>query len=225
MNSKAWLAVAALVSVLVLVLGWFLGLSPKLAEISDANQQRETVEAGNLRQEARLAQLKKEFANIDELKEQLAEVQLGLPPGDDLPTFLGQLHQLETQSGTKLTKFTASDGQKYIPAPGSKTNPAVTADNFVAITIQLTVIGTRDQVIAFVNDLQNGNRLFLVTKLSIQNEGQSSGSTEEGESTADYTGNITGYVYVLVDPSAPPPTSTPVGSLDVQPSPTPVPNQ
>ncbi|MBX3088766.1 MAG: type 4a pilus biogenesis protein PilO [Cryobacterium sp.] len=223
MNSKTWLLLAALVSVGVLALGWFLGVSPKLTEMGDANQQREAVEAGNKAQEAKLAQLKAEFANIDEFKAQLAEAQLGLPPGDDLPTFLGQLHKLEAASGVVLTKFSASDGQQYIPAPGTKPNALVKADNFVAITIQLTVEGSRAQVIDFLSDLQNGQRLFLINKLNIENKAEGTTSDSEGNSTSGYTGSITGYVYVLVDPSAPPPTPTPVGSLDVTPSPSPTP--
>ncbi len=223
MNSKTWLLLAALVSVGILALGWFMGVSPKLTEMGDANQQRETVEAGNQRQEAKLAQLKSEFAKIDDFKAELAKAQLGLPPGDDLPTFLGQLHQLEASSGVLLTKFTASDGQKYIPAPGMKPNSLVTADNFVAITIQLTVEGTRAQVIDFVSDLQNGQRLFLISKLNIESKAEGTSTDEEGNETSGYTGSITGYVYVLVDPSAPPPSPTPVGSLDVQPTPSPTP--
>ncbi|MCO5294843.1 MAG: type 4a pilus biogenesis protein PilO [Homoserinimonas sp.] len=223
MNSKTWLLLAALVSVGILALGWFLGVSPKLTEMGDANQQREAVEAGNKAQEARLAQLKSEFAKIDDFKAQLAEAQLGLPPGDDLPTFLGQLHKLEAASGVVLTKFTASDGQQYIPAPGMKPNTLVTADNFVAITIQLTVEGSREQIINFVSDLQSGQRLFLVSKLSVENKAEGTTSDTDGNAISGYTGSITGYVYVLVDPSAPPPTPTPVGSLDVQPSPSPTP--
>ena len=74
-------------------------------------------------------------------------------------------------------------------------------------------------MIDFVSDLQYGDRLFLVTKITVAQE---LSNTESG-TTVSYTGNITGYVYVLVDPSAPPPTPTPVGSLDTTPSPSPSP--
>jgi Tfp pilus assembly protein PilO len=222
MNSKMWILIAAILSVAVLAMGWFLGVSPKLDEMNSANDQRASVEQQNKLHEARVAELKKQFENIDELKEKLAEFQLALPPGDELSTFLGQLHALEASSGVLLTKFAASDGQSYVAAPGATTNPLVTADNFVAITIDLTVTGTRGQVIDFLNDLQYGDRLFLVTKLTVAQDQSGSSGSEEG-AVGGYTGTITGFVYVLVDPSAPPPTPTPVGSLDTQTTPSPSP--
>lgn len=221
MNNKFWLLIAGILGVAILAMGWFLGVSPKLDEMSAANEQRASVEAQNKLHEARLKELQKQFANLDELKSDLEDAQLGLPPGDELSTFLGQLHQLEAASGATLTKFAASEAQSYLAAAGAVVNPLVTSDNFVAITIDLTVTGTRDQVIGFVSDLQYGKRMFLVTKLTVA-QIQGGGSSEDAEEAA-YTGTITGYVYVLVDPSAPPPTPTPVGSLDTKPTPSPSP--
>lgn len=223
MNNKFWLLIAAILGVAILAMGWFLGVSPKLDEMNAANEQRASVEQQNALHEAKLKELKAQFAKIEELRTELKEGQLGLPPGDELSTFLGQLHTLETASGVTLTKFAASDGQSYLPAPGTTASQLVTADNFVAITIDLTVVGSRAQVIEFLNNLQYGDRLFLVTKLTLTQD--QSGSAEDGEAEGGYTGTITGFVYVLVDPTAPPPTPTPVGSLDTSPTPAPEPEQ
>ena len=223
MNNKFWLLIAGVLGVAILAMGWFLGVSPKLDEMNAANEQRTTVEAQNKVYEAKLTELEKQFAQIDELKAELATAQLGLPPGDELSTFLGQLHSLESSSGATLTKFAASDGQGYVAAAGATTSPLVTADNFVAITIDLTVTGTRTQVIDFMSDLQYGDRLFLVTKLTVAKDAAGSEGAGTPDKPADYSGSITGFVYVLVDPSAPPPTPTPVGSLDTEPSPSPTP--
>ncbi len=220
MNNKFWLLIAAVLGVAILVMGWFLGVSPKIDEMSAANEQRANVEQQNRLHEVKLKELKKQFEQLDELKADLAEAQKELPPGDELSTFLGQLHELESASGVKLTKFAASDAERYLAAPGATVSPLVTADNFVAITINLTVVGSQAQVMEFVSDLQFGTRLFLVTKLTVAQEQTTTGG--DGE-TAGYTGSITGYVYVLVDPSAPPPTPTPVGSLDTAPTPSPSP--
>ena len=220
MNNKFWLLIAGVLGVLILAMGWFLGVSPKIDEMNAANDQRNSVEQQNLLHEAKLKQLEKQFAQIDELKSELSNAQIGLPPGDELSTFLGQLHQLEKASGVSLVKFASGDAQRYLAAPGATANAAVTEDNFVAITIDLTVTGSRAQVIEFVSDLQYGGRLFLINKLIVAQEQATSGA--EGAATS-YTGSITGYVYVLVDPSAPPPTPTPVGSLDTEPTPSPSP--
>lgn len=220
-----WMIVAGILAVAVLAMGWFVGVSPKLDELNDANDQRATVEQQNLVLASKLKELEEQFQKIDELKAELAESQLGLPPGDELSSFLGQLHKLEAASGVKLTKFSASDGQSYVAAPDATGNPAITANNFVAITIDLTVIGSRAQIIEFLSDLQNGDRLFLVTKVNLAQEANKSVTDdEESAPLASYTGSITGYVYVLVDPAAPPPTPTPVGSLDTTETPSPSPS-
>lgn len=229
MNNKLWLLIAGVVSVAILAMGWFLGVSPKIDEMNAANENRATVEQQNTTYEAKLRELEKQFANIDQLKTDLASSQKGLPPGDELSTFLGQLHKLESSSGATLTTFGASDGQGYVAAAGSTTSPDVSEKNFIAIPINLTATGTRAQVINFTSDLQYGDRLFLVTKLTVaQDKGAAAASPDATPGApaapAGYTGTISGFVYVLVDPSAPPPTPTPVGSLNTSPSPSPSPS-
>lgn len=227
MNNKLWLVIAGVAGVAVLALGWFLGVSPKLDEMSAANEQKTSVDAQNVVHQKKLDSLKTEFAQLDSLKEQLAAAQESLPPGDDLSTFLGELHALEASSGVVVTSFSAGDGLNYVPAPGEKTDPLITADNFIAIPINLTVQGTRPQVIDFLSDLQYGKRLFLVIKLTVAESTKAvaaAPNSTDAPVTDAYEGNISGFVYVLVDPSAPPPTPTPVGSLDTKPSPSPSPS-
>ncbi len=223
-NNRIWIILAGVVSVGILAMGWLLGVSPKLDEMNQANEQRATVDDQNLLHEARIAALKKQFETIDELREDLSELQVALPPGDELSTFLGQLHELETTSGVILTRFAASDGQTYVPAAGATLDPLVTIENFVPISIDLTVTGTRQQVINFVNDLQYGKRLFLINKLTVAQDENELVEVEGGEPQSKYIGNISGFVYVLVDPASPPPAPTPVGSLDSTNSPTPSPS-
>lgn len=220
-NNKIWILLAAVVSVGVLALGWFVGVSPKLDEMTLANTQRADVDARNVAQEQAIEVLKKQFENIETLKQDLTELQWAVPPGDDLSTFLGQLHDLESSSGVTLTRFAASDGQKYVAAPGAITNPLITSVNFVPITIDLTAVGTREQVLKFVNDLQYGKRLFLISKITVAQDESDKIDVEGQPEVSKYTGTITGFVYVLVDPSAPPPAPTPKGSLDTTEKPAP----
>ena len=225
MNNKFWFLIAGVVGVAVLAIGWFLGLSPKLNELNVANEQRTSVETQNLLHEAKLTELKKEFQQIDTLKTQLADAQASLPPGDELSKFLGELHGLEASSGVVLRSFSAGDGENYVAAPGSGSkSPLVTSQNFIAIPIALAVQGTRSQVIEFLSDLQYGKRLFLVIKVSVA-QAKDSATTGAGavDTSNRYDGNVSGFVYVLVDPSAPPPSPTPVGALNSSPSPSPSP--
>lgn len=214
MNNRLWMIIAGVIVVAIFALGWFIGVAPKLDEMNAAVEQRASVEAQNLLHEAKLAQLEKEFEGLDALKLELTGAQALLPPGDELSTFLGELHRLEASSGVVLTTFGAGDGQAYIAAPDSGTpNPLVTAENFIAIPIDLAVSGTRAQVIEFLSDLQFGTRLFLVTALTVAQD--IDGGTD-GEDQGGYTGDISGLVYVLVDPSSPPPSVTPPEVADAE---------
>lgn len=220
MNSnKIWLLLGGVVSVIVLIMGWFLGVSPKLDEMNTSTEQKASVDAQNAAFQQNINELQKESKSIDKVKEQLKELQVALPPGGELPAFLGQLHELEAASGVKLEAFSTTDGQQFVAVPNgtdTKVSPLVTRTNFIVIPITLKVSGDRAPILNFVHALQFGKRLFLVNSLTIQ----SGSSTDQG-----YTGTIDGFVYVLVDPSAPLPVVTPIAPISPTPTPTPTPGK
>jgi Tfp pilus assembly protein PilO len=92
-------------------------------------------------------------------------------------------------------------------APPAVTNSKITAANFIAIPIQLSLTGPYANVLDFVNGLQMGPRLFLVTTFS------TTASSDKTASAVDST--VGGYVYVVLDANAdkkaaaPTPTPTP----------------
>lgn len=217
MNNKFWLLIAGVLGVGVLLMGWFLGVAPKLDEINAAESQRANVEMQNAAFEQTLAQLQEESKDIDKLRDELKALQVELPPGDALSNFLGQLHELEVASGVALSSFSASDGVPFVPAaktPATALSPLVSAQNFIVLTINLKVEGTREQVLDFVSALQSGDRLFLVNSLNV---------VRGTDAEENYTGSISGFVYVLVDPTAPPPTPTPEKTADPEAAPEPTP--
>src|SRR5690606_2245314 len=114
--ARLWIIVSALLSLGILILGWFLGAAPKLNEIGRANEQRATVETQNIMHEQLLTALKADFERLDELKAELAALHRQLPPGDDLPTFVGLLDRLEAQSGVTVTRISTSNAEPYVPA-------------------------------------------------------------------------------------------------------------
>ncbi|TAM69501.1 MAG: hypothetical protein EPN48_09085 [Microbacteriaceae bacterium] len=78
-------------------------------------------------------------------------------------------------------------------APATVTNPQITAANFVAIPITIGITGSYAQALAFVDGLQHGTRLFLVTTFA------SAGSDSNAAGPTSWT--IGGYAYVLLDPA------------------------
>lgn len=76
-------------------------------------------------------------------------------------------------------------------------NPKITAANFVAIPVHLTITGQYPNVLDFVNGLQMGPRLFLVTTLSITTPTAAAKTTGSGVES-----NIGGFIYVLLQKGA-----------------------
>ncbi|MGV8886081.1 MAG: hypothetical protein ACOH1T_10920 [Microbacteriaceae bacterium] len=242
-NNRIWVIGAAFIMVAILALGFFLGVAPRLEEIAKNEVQRQSVLEQNQVQEATLAGLKTDFEKITEYTARLAELQKAIPGNNDLSTFIGELHELEDKSGVVLTNFGSTDAQPFVldlglpepepaaPVEGAEAptepvepvapvlppgTPVQTLDSaeFVVISIQLTVTGKQAAILNFVNNLQNGDRRFLVNtmNITIDNDGKV------------YTGVIEGYVYVLVDPRITADTEPPVEKpAEEEPEPTPTP--
>ncbi len=84
-------------------------------------------------------------------------------------------------------------------APAVQSNPLITAQNFVAIPVKIGIQANDAAAFAFLDKLQKGKRLFLVTSFSA---GGSAGTATPGSPSAGSTYTIGGYVYVLASPKA-----------------------
>lgn len=73
--------------------------------------------------------------------------------------------------------------------PTVLTDARITAENFVAIPITVTVKGDRDGARSFVDKLQHGPRLFMATQITI---------SPEGEESNLFDTTVTGYIYTLL---------------------------
>lgn len=82
-------------------------------------------------------------------------------------------------------------------APTTFTDPAVTAANFSTIAVTVDIQGSYDQALDFVDRLQKGSRLFLVTTIT-------SAEGDEGATAGAQTWTVGGLVFVLQDGEAAP---------------------
>ncbi|HPM53090.1 MAG TPA: hypothetical protein PK282_12730, partial [Rhodoglobus sp.] len=64
MSNRLWIFGAVLASIAIVVLGWVVGISPKLAEGDAAATQRQNVDSQNLAQEQANVLLKEQFSKI-----------------------------------------------------------------------------------------------------------------------------------------------------------------
>ncbi len=220
-KNRIWTIASVLMIVAVLGLGFLIGVQPQLSAIGVANDERAAVEATNALAEAKLAALKKDFEGIDELKAELATLVKSVPTGAQAPELVDQLDAMAKQFGVTLTAITVSDAQPYTevagapaaPAPAEGTDAAtvdqntvvaappagtppvvnalITPANFAVLSVGVTIKGSYAQVLDYVNGLQTGTRLFLVTELN---------TTEASENEGVVEATIAGLVYAALTP-------------------------
>lgn len=188
MNANRLIAIAlGILTAGVLVLGWFLGVSPKLAEATQADGERTLVEVQNSAHQAVLAELAGKFENIDELRADLKELHAFIPDTHRLEDFLDSMNAKAAAAGVVITVVNVGEPQLPIvdaaaatPAPG----PALVD---IPVTVQVT--GELGAVLAFADAAQNADRVFVVTNFG-------------WEPTAG--GILTGSLYVIAEPTVEP---------------------
>ncbi|MDN4643475.1 hypothetical protein [Arthrobacter sp. PsM3] len=197
---------AALAMVVVIFFGWTVGVQPQLAASVAAAEETKAVQASNASQADVLSVLKKDYANIGTLQAQRDQLRKAVPAGTDMSAFIDELHAVVVAHGVALGNFAVTEGQAYVapkaagtgaaapagttaPAPGAGTAP----DGLVLMPIQLAVTGQYGKVLDFVQGLQTGTRLVLVTTLTTAPSSTGAGAGR------DFTAQIGGFAYVLSD--------------------------
>lgn len=216
--------------VVVLLIGWFFGVSPLLEQVNAANAQTDSLHSSNLATEARLANLKKQYANIGPLQAKLEKLQESIPVDADISGFLAEINTLSAGAGVALTNLTVNDAAAYVapgasvvpvtpnptptsaPTQGKATNSSAAdpSTGLVAIPIKVIVTGPYANVMAFVGALQSGTRLLYAVKLTVV------------ASTSDpsFSGQLEGNIYALPVPAGVAPVTTSTATPTPSPSPT-----
>jgi Tfp pilus assembly protein PilO len=243
-KNRLWIIGSVLVMVIVVALGWVVGIQPQLAATALADDQRVSVEQTNAGHQIALNKLREDFKGIDKLNQELASLSKSIPSGTNVPDYVDQLDALARANHVTLKGLTVADAQAYTPvppvapavpaapagssaaaaastptaapapiaAPGSPpvTNANVTAQNFASLSVQITISGTYSDVLRFVNGLQTGTRLFLVSGLSTK-AAESSAPVDSKVPTPAAApahdrivdGAISGLIYSIVTPTTP----------------------
>lgn len=231
-TTRIWVVATVVLSIGLLLGGWFLGVQPKLVEAGTAELQRVDAVALNVVNEQTLAELKEQFESLDIIEAELTEVQKAMPYRLDAPAVLAELYALASTTSVVVSEIKIDEPRAYgtpapvaapvaettaegestetteeVPvepaaattpvAPPSVTDPRITPANFVAVPMSVSVLGTYTTAQSYVRALQSGERLFLVTGLTLNPVDSAAIGPD-----ALFTGVITGYVYVLLDPVA-----------------------
>jgi hypothetical protein len=247
---RLWVIAAVAGMIVVAVAGWFVGISPIVAQVSTTDTQLASTTTANTTSQAKLALLKTQFASIGKLRKSLNSLRVSIPEEADASEFVQEVNALCATYGVALTSVTINDATVYA-APAAPTPPASTTDGtstptptptatapaapttatatptggLVLIPVVIVVTGTLDAVRDFDGAVQNGPRLYLATSAQIAVDlATASGS-------GSVTGTLTGDIFTIAGTSPPTksaaptsiPTPTPTPTLIPTPTATPTP--
>ena len=228
--------------VLAAAAGWVMGISPVVDQISAAHAQQAALATTNTASAARLAVLKKLFANMAVLQGKLSTLQLSVPMGADIQSFLTEISSLSSATGVSLTNLTVGTAATYVapiapvaaeptaptdataspsPSPSASSSttatgipvaPAGPSSRLVVVPITVLVTGSYSQVMSFSGALQGGARLFRVTAVTLN------GSTTD----VSFSGKLEGNIFAL--PAEGASVASSPGSIAVTPAPSPSPS-
>jgi Tfp pilus assembly protein PilO len=215
-RDRLWSIGAIAGMTVVVLLGWFVGVSPLIAQASAANDQANSLNQVNTASVAKLAMLKQQSNNLSTLQRDLGTLRESIPTGADIPGFLTEINALCAKYNVSLQSVTVNDASIYqapaapvvpttsadgstatpTPAP-SPTTPAGTvapvapASNvgaLVLVPVVISVTGTFTNVMAFTGGIQTGGRLYLANEVA---------ASPGGSGGSQFVGTLTGFVYSL----------------------------
>ncbi|UER54171.1 hypothetical protein HJG43_06040 [Kineosporiaceae bacterium SCSIO 59966] len=129
-RTRVWVTGTVLLAVLISVAGWFLLISPKRAEAAELEQQTEATELSNQQLEARIAQLKEQFAELPQYQAELAAIQQAMPQDPALPTLVRTLDDMADRH--EVTLMSLAPGQPATVQQPTPTAPAAPAEDGAA---------------------------------------------------------------------------------------------
>ena len=211
MKMRSSIIVAGISIFLILAVGWFFGIGPQLSTVASTNTKRSEIERQNLSNEAQLTRLKREYENMAPLQAQLAELKTSVPGVAGIPNFVSELNALASANQVTVKSIAVSDARPYVPAPapaaGSSgsapsaaiTNAKITTSNFVLIPVQFSISGDYSKVLDFVRDVQNGQRLFLISTFTSAGSTDTKAKIGKGLSSQIVDASIGGFIYVILN--------------------------
>ncbi|WP_439565719.1 hypothetical protein [Microcella sp.] len=226
MNSTAtriWTFATAIAVIVIVALGWFLGVSPRLAAASQAEADRQAVLAQNVALQATTDALAADFAAIDDLRDQLEEVRGQFPSYAEYADFSEVFLAAVVSSGVIL-----DSAQVSVALPSSvdvvpDEFGQVPAGTLLQVPVVITVNGEFPLALQFIESLQLSNRFTFVNVGSY-----TEGTTDRRNTVISVFYYVVSEAPVIVDGQAPaegedPATPDPEPSDAATPTPTPTP--
>ncbi|MBF0672652.1 MAG: hypothetical protein IR160_08710 [Salinibacterium sp.] len=171
MNKSNFGTIIAVLVIAALLAGtWFIAISPRLAEISTANDDRERAEALNVGHEATLRRLQALAEGIEDLERDLAVLSVAIPDDLAYSSYLRELQAIGDATGTAIAVMGEPSLERYVaPVESDALHPEVAAavgsvstDNFVVVDLNINISGETARVFDAITRIQETQRFGLV---------------------------------------------------------------
>lgn len=215
-KTRAWIAGAVAVSLLLAVAAWFLLISPQRAEAADSREMTVSAQSQNAQLRSEITRLKAEYAQLPQYEAELAAIQRALPEAQQVDLVTRDLNVHARANNVQLFSVTYGDPVVFEnasapavaaapPAGEAGTAPAAPASTpGVLVQIPITIVsnGNFQSSEGFLRSVQQDvTRDVLVTRLSITPASAQPGFTV---ANGDVTITSSGFIFAYVDAASAP---------------------
>ena len=149
------LVIAAVLAVLILVLGYFILFQSQIEEYQAAQEKEDSLKSeytSKAQMAANLENLKEELVLIEESTNVLLKQ---LPTDAQIPSLIQEMHQAAAKNGLTMNNVTPQ--------------AVVKDDQIQRLPFAISVTGTHEQIINFARDMGRMSRIVTLSDLSLKN--------------------------------------------------------
>jgi type IV pilus assembly protein PilO len=154
-NDRNLLILGSLGIVVLIIIFYFLLLSPLLGNLNEQAEARDDKQAQLDQVQQEVNELEEVRRNSPEIERQLLELSKRIPTQPQIPTFVVQVQEIAGSSG--VTQLTVEPGDAEAPADGG---------DYQVIPVTMQFNGTYDEMQDFLLRTRNLARLVAVTDVS-----------------------------------------------------------
>lgn len=173
-STRIWTFATVLIMIAVVALGWFLGISPRLADAARFEAERQSVQAQNDLARAVIAQLQADFENLDELLLELATLREEFPTDAQYDVAVEELLTSLLTAGLGLQNIAINEPAPTTPEvlePDAPPPPTeidgegiLPAGSLLRVPVNVTVTGPLSSILAYIQALQESPRFSVVAQ-------------------------------------------------------------
>ena len=168
--NRVWTFATVIIVIVIVALGWFLGVAPRLAEATRAETDRALVAAQNQATSIALEQLRQDAARLPQLESELLALQVEFPETPAYDAVSEELVLGLLDEGLALESLSFNEPTPVDPLVVADEFGQVPEGNLLKVDASLSVLGGLTETLDFVDRLQSSERLTLVTSFVFADE-------------------------------------------------------